>query len=158
MKPEAKSWCEVVGRPWLHSFRKGHWLTIQGQRVTHQPQPAPTFPRFKQQLATAISFPPTTSRPSAQQGQAGDSVLAAPVSDDPHGPGPSPTDCVCGSRTDAAAETATRLNIMPAQVVRTRIVSQIGLITVILILGGNVQCLRRWPITCQASTQWWFWG
>lgn len=35
------------------------------------------------------------------------------------------------SRTDAAAETATRLNIMPGEVVRTRIVSQIGLITVI---------------------------
>lgn len=59
------------------------------------------------------------------------------------------------SRTDAAAETATRLNIMPAHVVRTRIVSQIGLITVIL--GGRAMPA---PVAdhCQASTYCWFWG
>lgn len=121
-----KSWCEVVRSPRPRSFRRDDWPTAWGQRVTHQPQPAPTIPRFK--LSTTIDrIPPDDTQNDSPEG---DLALDRCIRRSPR---PRARQLIAyASRADVAAETATRLNMMPGQVVRTRIVSQIGLITVIL--------------------------
>lgn len=86
----------------------------QGQRVSYcsnvQPQAAPTVPRFKQQSTTFRPSSTVTSGRTAQE------VSPSPscVSDDLHGPGLAKS-LRMRSRTDVAAETETRLNMMPSR-------------------------------------------